>query len=284
MAMHFIIGITPSIRSCGSDLKKESKYGSVTNELWKACTTIELLGIPLSTCNKEQLLAGISYFAGNKQKSLILSGNVYSFNLAYEKPWLNDLFKRATIVRLDGAGLRQGARLLGYDTPPRMTWADFAWDLAALCTEKGHSLYFLGGQPHVAARAAEKLRERFPGLMISGSHHGFFNKQPGHPENTAVLDEIREHKPDILVVGMGMPLQERWLVDNEGQIEATVTMTGGAVFDYISGELRRAPEWMTDNGMEWLGRLLIEPGRLWRRYILGNPLFFSRILRERFAG
>ena len=92
-----------------------------------------------------------------------------------------------------------------------------------------------------------------------------------------MIEGINAAKPDLLIVGLGMPLQERWLADNWSSIDAGVALTAGATFDYISGELRRAPRWMTDNGLEWLGRLLLEPGRLWKRYIIGNPIFFWRV-------
>ncbi|MEZ4642784.1 MAG: WecB/TagA/CpsF family glycosyltransferase [Chloroflexota bacterium] len=78
-----------------------------------------------------------------------------------------------------------------------------------------------------------------------------------------------------------MPVQEKWLLENRENLNVNVIMTGGAVFDYVSGELQRAPKWMTDNGLEWLGRLLIEPRRLWRRYLVGNPVFLWRVLKQR---
>ncbi|PIE00293.1 MAG: glycosyltransferase [Acidobacteria bacterium] len=187
------------------------------------------------------------------------------------------------MVRIDGAGVRLGAKLLGYDTPSRMTWADFAWDLAELCANHELSLYFLGAKPGVAAKAAEKLKAENPDLHFAGIQHGYFNKERAHPENRAVIEAINEAAPDVLVIGFGMPLQELWLNENWEALNATVTLTGGAVFDYISGDLQRAPKWMTDNGLEWLGRMLIEPKRLWRRYVVGNPLFLWRILKQRFG-
>ena len=133
----------------------------------------------------------------------------------------------------------------------------------------------------MTAKAAVRLTERFPNLRILGTHHGFFDKTPGSLENEDVIQRINAVKPDILVTGFGMPLQERWLMDNWDRIEANVALTGGAVFDYISEELRRAPRWMTDHSLEWLGRLIIEPRRLWRRYLIGNPLFLWRVLKQR---
>jgi len=212
---------------------------------------------------------------------IVLSGNVYSFNLAYEQAWLRDFFNQADIVRLDGAGVRLGAWILGYQTSSRMTWADFAWDLAKFAALRDFTFFFLGARPGVADKAAANLKARFPDLRILGTHHGYFDKTPGSAENEAVIDQINAVKPNILIVGFGMPKQERWLLENWERIDANITLTGGAVFDYISGELRRAPRWMTDNGLEWLGRLLIEPRRLWKRYIIGNPLFMWRVLKQR---
>jgi N-acetylglucosaminyldiphosphoundecaprenol N-acetyl-beta-D-mannosaminyltransferase len=122
---------------------------------------------------------------------------------------------------------------------------------------------------------------RHPGLDISGIHHGHFDHTPGSRENEAVVRRVNAARPDILIVGLGMPLQERWLMENRHTIDAGVALTGGAVFDYVSGGLRRGPRLLTDNGFEWLARLLIEPRRLWRRYLIGNPLFLLRVLGQR---
>jgi N-acetylglucosaminyldiphosphoundecaprenol N-acetyl-beta-D-mannosaminyltransferase len=157
------------------------------------------------------------------------------------------------------------------------------WQLARFAQGRDHSLFLLGARPGVADKAAANLRERFPGLRIVGTHHGYFDKAPGSPENEAVIREINAASPNILIVGFGMPLQERWLMDNWDRIEVNVALTGGAVFDYVSGELPRAPRWMTDHGFEWLGRLIIEPGRLWKRYLVGNPIFILRVLGQRIA-
>jgi N-acetylglucosaminyldiphosphoundecaprenol N-acetyl-beta-D-mannosaminyltransferase len=133
----------------------------------------------------------------------------------------------------------------------------------------------------VADKAAANLKARYPDLRIVGTHHGYFDKTQGCAENEAVIEQINTVKPNILIVGFGMPLQERWLMENWDRIDANVALTGGAVFDYVSGELRRAPRWMTENGLEWLGRLIIEPRRLWKRYLIGNPIFLWRVLKQR---
>jgi N-acetylglucosaminyldiphosphoundecaprenol N-acetyl-beta-D-mannosaminyltransferase len=96
-----------------------------------------------------------------------------------------------------------------------------------------------------------------------------------------VLQAINATSPDILLVGLGMPIQERWLMENWGFVKAKVALPVGALFDYLAGEIPRAPHWMTDHGLEWLGRLIVEPRRLWRRYLLGNPRFLWLVLKQR---
>ncbi len=244
---------------------------------------IKVLGIKVSLCTKQQLLSFISGSIWNEEKAVVLSGNVHSMNLAYKNRWLKDLFNNSDVVRLDGIGVRLGAKILGYSTPKRMTWADFAWDLAKLAEDNRFSIFLLGGQEGVAAQAAEKLLIKHPFVKIIGNHHGYFNKNKDNPETLDVLDQINNKKPNILIIGFGMPVQEKWLMENRDKINANVILTGGAVFDYISGNLKRSPQWMNDHGLEWLGRMLIEPRRLWKRYIIGNPVFLWRVLMQRFG-
>lgn len=254
-----------------------TRYGK---QLKEPCQSIHLLGTRLSLCSREKLLYTLKEAVIQDNQFLVLSGNVHSFNLAYENQWLRDFFNQADIVRLDGAGLRLGAKMLGISSPPRMTWADFAWDLAQLCAENEFSIYFLGGKPGVAEKAAVRLQTKYPTLKLAGCQHGYFDKTMSGAENEAVITAVNNAHPDILLIGFGMPIQEKWLLENKEKLNASVIMTGGAVFDYISGELQRAPKWMTDNGLEWLGRLLVEPRRLWQRYLIGNPLFLWRVLKQ----
>jgi N-acetylglucosaminyldiphosphoundecaprenol N-acetyl-beta-D-mannosaminyltransferase len=127
--------------------------------------------------------------------------------------------------------------------------------------------------------AARVLHHAFPALKIVGTRHGYFDKTANSVESDGVIRHINDVRPDILVVGFGMPVQEQWLADNWTALDVSVALTGGAVFDYVSGTLRRPPKWMQGVGLEWLGRMLIEPRRLWRRYVVGNPLFMARVVK-----
>lgn len=242
---------------------------------------IDILGVPVHPLTVEELHEQIGAIIDRGERAQVLNVNVHCLNLAHEHPWLHETLNEADIVFCDGAGVILGARILGYHIPERITFADWMWQLAQFAVERGDTLYFLGARPGVAQAAAERLRQQYPALKIVGVQDGYFNKTAGHEENEAVVQHINQARPNILVLGMGMPLQEQWLRDNWERLDVNVALTGGATFDFISGELKRAPSWMNDHGMEWLGRLIIEPKRLWRRYIVGNPAFLLRVLRER---
>ena len=218
-----------------------------------------------------------------RRGGVVLNVNAHCLNLCYGDPALRRFFNAADLVFCDGAGVRLAAKILGGHLPERITYADWLPRLASFAESEGLSLFFLGARPGVAENAARRLRGTHPTLKVVGVRHGFFDRVSGGPENEAVVAEINAASPDVLLLGLGMPLQERWLMENLGRLNVGVALTGGAVFDYASGGLRRGPRLLTDNGLEWLARLLVEPGRLWRRYLLGNPLFLARIVRQRLA-
>ena len=142
---------------------------------------------------------------------------------------------------------------------------------------EGVSLFLLGAKPGVAEAVSENMRKRFPALSIAGVRDGYFK-----PEETGqVLDEINSSNADILLVAFGAPKQELWLAEHRHKLTACVYLGVGGLFDFYSGRLPRAPVWMREIGMEWTWRLLQEPGRMWRRYLIGNPLFLYRVWLQR---
>ncbi len=241
----------------------------------------QILGVRVAHLTVPMLHESIARYIQQQQKALVLNVNVHCLNLAYQHAWLRHFLNSADLVFCDGAGVILGGRILGEHIPQRITYADWMWQLAAFAERWGFTFFFLGSRPTVAERAARRLIQRSPQLRIVGTHHGHFDQTPGSIVNEAVLAMINAAHPDILVLGMGMPLQERWLMNNWASLQVRVALTGGAVFDYVSGDLRRGPQWMTNHGLEWAARLLIEPQRLWRRYLVGNPLFLWRVLQQR---
>lgn len=240
--------------------------------------SIRLLGVRIDNLSLQELLNAIQVSIREQRKTVIANVNVHALNLACELAWFRNFLNQCEVVFCDGYGVLFTARLRGLNLKKRFTYADIIWPLAEFSENNQLTCYFLGAKPGVAEKAAARLREKYPHLQIVGLHHGYFNKSPHNVENRNVIADINACKPDILIVGFGMPVQEQWLAENWYDINAGLALTGGAIFDYLSGEMPRAPRWMTDHGLEWLGRLIIEPRRLWRRYIIGNPLFLWRIL------
>ena len=230
----------------------------------------------------QELIDYIAEAAKNKKKTIVGNVNVRAMNFAYEKSWYRDFLNNADLVFCDGFGVLLAAKLSGYSLQAvhRMTAPDYLEDLALKCEKENVSLFLLAGKPGVVDKAITKLVSIAPNLRIHG-HHGYFDKSG--KENDLVIEKINDFQPDVLYIGFGMPLQESWILDNCNKIEARVFLPLGACLDFYTDSIYRGPRWLTDNGFEWLTRLITEPTRLWDRYIVGNPLFLFRVLKQRIS-
>jgi N-acetylglucosaminyldiphosphoundecaprenol N-acetyl-beta-D-mannosaminyltransferase len=238
-----------------------------------------ILGAQLNPVSVDDVHDYISDVIERQERAMILHLNVHCVNLCQKYKWLRDFVNQAQMVFCDGDGVRLAAKLLGLAAPPKITYDRWIWQLTEFADQKEYRVFFLGGKPGVADEAAENIKSRFPKLKIVGTHHGYFQKDGA--ENEQVIAKINQAKPDILVLGFGMPVQEQWLRDNWQDVEAHVFLTGGAVFDYASGRAKRAPSWMIRLNLEWLHRFMQEPQRMWVRYVWGNPYFMFKILQSK---
>ncbi len=240
---------------------------------------VDVLGVGVDPFPLTELLDRVQAFVvDGGRKRVVLYANVHVLDQGYGDGELRRIINRADLVYVDGAGVRLAAALLGRWLPRRMTGADWIHDLCARAASEGTRLYFAAGRPGVSERAKTILEGDHPGLRVVGTHHGYLSEDPA--ANESALDDMERAQPDIVLVGMGTPLQERWIRDNRDRIGAPVVWGVGALFDFVTGEVRRGPRWMLDHHMEWAARLLVEPARLWRRYLVGNPLFFARVVRQ----
>jgi N-acetylglucosaminyldiphosphoundecaprenol N-acetyl-beta-D-mannosaminyltransferase len=234
--------------------------------------------IPIDLARPDEMLRTVAGWAAGRETRRVMYVNAHVVNQARLTPGLGEALRAADLVYCDGYGVRLAARALDLPVPHRMTGADWIWDLATLCELTGQSLYLLGSQPPIAREAAARLHRLYPRLDVTGAHHGFFDLDS--PHNERVIEDINDHPAAIVLVGMGTPKQELWVDRYAERLDGAVVWTVGALFDYVSGHLPRAPRWLADNGLEWIFRLAIEPNRMWRRYLLGNPAFLSRVLGE----
>jgi N-acetylglucosaminyldiphosphoundecaprenol N-acetyl-beta-D-mannosaminyltransferase len=193
-----------------------------------------------------------------------------------QDPRLREIVEGCEVVNADGQSLVWASRLLGDPLPERVAGIDLMHRLLALCEDRGYRVFFLGARADVLERAVERLRERHPGLEVAGSRDGWFRDD----ESAAVCEEIRAARPHLLLVAMSSPRKEYWLAEHGPSLGVPLLMGVGGSIDVVAGVTRRAPLWMQRAGLEWLYRLLQEPRRLWRRYLVTNTAFVLLVARE----
>ena len=233
---------------------------------------IDFLGIKVSVLTTDEIIEKILEFTLSGNHKMITYLNAHCVNVSFADPEYKNILNAANIVYADGISIVWGSKLLGKPLPERLTDLDFFDILAKDAAKKDISFYFLGGRPKVAELAADKLRERFPNLNIVGIHHGYFTES----EEENFIKEINLLEPKILLVGMGVPKQEKWIHNHLDELRVNLCWAIGT-FDGLAGLFQRAPSWMLEAGLEWLYRLYQEPKRLWRRYLIGNFIFIYRV-------
>ncbi len=239
---------------------------------------IPVLGVEVDKLTREQVLREVERCFGERRLMLAYV-NAHTLNLAAHDYALREALGASDLVMNDGIGLNLAARMRGERFPENLNGSDFTMLLLQLAARRGWETFLLGGKPGVAETAARRLTERIEGLRIVGTRHGFTNES-----DELLAQRIRDSGAKLLIVALGSPLQEVWLSCNLASTGALVGVGVGAFLDFSAGQFRRAPRWMNLIGIEWCFRLVQEPRRLWRRYIVGNPLFLMRAWRDRHSG
>lgn len=245
-----------------------------------ADSVTDFLGVPLHRLTLEQLLECFDSALDSQGPLHFAYLNVAVSNQAAQDPDLLRALRRADLVYVDGFGIRLGLWLLGKSCPPRTTAGDFAVKVAELCARKGKSIGLLGGTPGAALRLGEEWTRRFPDLRIDLVCDGYEELT----NETLWRRRLEANPPDLLLVGLGVPKQEEWIEKCRNDFGVTLYWSVGALFEYDVGSLKRSPAWMRACGLEWFYRLWTEPGRLWKRYLIGNPRFLLRCLSSRLRG
>jgi N-acetylglucosaminyldiphosphoundecaprenol N-acetyl-beta-D-mannosaminyltransferase len=189
---------------------------------------------------------------------------------------MQQIVARCEIVSADGQSVVWASRLLGDPLPARVPGVDLMAELLVLAESRGHRVYVLGATNEVLARAEEVMHDRYPQLEIAGMRDGYF----GDDEAEAVAEEVRAARPDILFVAISSPKKEYWLGRYGRSLDVPFVMGVGGSVDVMAGVIRRAPATWQRLGLEWLYRLLQEPGRMWRRYLVTNTRFIAMLARE----
>jgi N-acetylglucosaminyldiphosphoundecaprenol N-acetyl-beta-D-mannosaminyltransferase len=231
-----------------------------------------VLGVPVSTINMDVAVRTILGWIDRREAHYICVRDVHGVMRALDDPALMAIHDGAGLITPDGMPLAWTLKARGYKDADRVCGADLIAALCAASIAPGTRHYLYGGKPGVAERMAEALRARFPGLQIVGASTPPF--RPLTPEeDEAAVAEISATRPDVVWIGLSTPKQEYWMRDHVGRIPGATLAGVGAAFDFYAGDVKRAPRWMHRSGLEWLHRLVSEPRRLWRRYLIMAPRF-----------
>ncbi len=242
--------------------------------------TVNVLGVSIALIEQDEIISFIQKGIKEHRKGWITGINGQALNLAYESLWLKDFYHHAILNCSEGFGVVIAAFLSGVKIPKRKVWAEWAYELLQMLEKNDYSLFLLGGTDDVGKKAVDNLHTLYPKLRITGQLNGYFDVN----QNDTVIKSINQKKPDVVFVALGMPKQEEWIYRNIDKLNAAIFFPVGALLDYISGKKKRCPRWMSTMGIEWIYRLLTEPHKVWRRYLLGNPRLVYRALRARFRG
>ena len=232
--------------------------------------SIQVLGVTVNPLAMNELTALVEQSIESGDKHIFANHNLHSVYLFHHDPVMRQFYRLAYCTYVEGMSLLMMAPLFGYWLPRTKRVANLDWidPLMQLASERGWKVYFLGAEIGVGEKAAANLRARFPGLEVK-AEHGFFDRNSA--ENDAVLDRIRAEKPNLLFIGLGMPLQEHWIVKNWDRLEGNVIFNAGNLVRFVADIVPTPPRWMGQVGIEWTYRLATEPRKVWRRYLV-EPL------------
>jgi N-acetylglucosaminyldiphosphoundecaprenol N-acetyl-beta-D-mannosaminyltransferase len=239
---------------------------------------IEILGVKVNPLSILQLNRLISEAIDHRHQWIIANHNLHSVYIYHHQSKMRDFYAKSKYTHIDSMALVFLGKILGFPLrrQQRVTYVDWTNPLMAEAARSGWRIFYLGSKPGVAEQGAKILRARFAGLQIA-TDHGYFNADRDSAENMAILAKINDYQPQIVMVGMSMPRQEQWIVDHLDRLNTNVILPCGATLDYVAGVVPTPPRWAGRIGLEWLFRLIAEPERLWRRYLV-EPWFLLWLL------
>ena len=243
---------------------------------------LKIMGAELDLVTHDEVMHTISSRAKLGLKTLIANHNLHSLYLFHSRQDVRDFYAKAHLIEIDSMPLIAWAKLLGYQATRnhRCTYLDFRdlfWDMVS---QKGLRVFHLGGVPEAAPLAYQEILRRYPKVTLEVAS-GYFDLNG--PENQAIIAKINQFKPDVLLVGMGMPRQETWVNANWADLPECAILNVGAAFDYEAGIVYTPPRWSGRLGLEWLARFIHDPKRLFTRYFLEPWALIPHALADLFV-
>jgi N-acetylglucosaminyldiphosphoundecaprenol N-acetyl-beta-D-mannosaminyltransferase len=240
---------------------------------------ISVAGCPVDQISLDEVVGELCQRIDQRQRTHVIFINAAKVVRCQQSPDLRGAVERADMLLADGVPIVWASRLRRTPLPGRVNGTDLMERMLAVSTERGYSVYLLGARPEVLQRAIGEIQNRYPRLKIAGSRHGYFSEA----DETTIVRDINESRPDLLLIGMSTPQKELWGDRHLQSLNVPVCQGVGGSFDVLAGLTARAPLWMQHYGLEWFYRLLQEPRRLWRRYLETNCAFVRLVLVDLMA-
>jgi N-acetylglucosaminyldiphosphoundecaprenol N-acetyl-beta-D-mannosaminyltransferase len=241
---------------------------------------VNVLGVLVDATNLFESTARIMRWISEKERTYVCVTGVHGIMESQRQPDLKLVHNAAGMVTPDGMPLVYVSRWATYSKCERVYGPDLMLEVCRESVRHGYKHFFFGTTPATLSRLTNRLSEQFPGLQVAGTFAPPFRPLT-ESERTDVVARMNECAPDIVWVGLSTPKQERWMADHRQQLAAPVLIGVGAAFDFHSGTVRQAPRWIQPLCLEWIFRLLCEPKRLWKRYLLNNPQFIVFLIMQR---
>lgn len=238
---------------------------------------VSVMGCPVDPWTMNQTVSAADELIKEAKFAHLIGVNANKILQMRDDSEMDSIVRRCEIINADGASMVMAAKKLGVDLPERVAGIDLLWQLCELADSKRYRVYLLGAKREVVSTTVEVLQGKYPKMVIAGYRDGYFSEE----EFDAVVNQVTQEKPDIVFVGITSPKKER-LIERFRDLGATGIYVGvGGSFDVVSGNIPRAPMWMQKANLEWLFRMMQEPGRLAKRYVIGNVRFLSLLQKEK---
>ena len=271
----------PSTRSArpGSEFPLSNGVKEPDRPAARTIDRVNILGVGAMPLDLGRAAATLERWRTERQRKYVCLISVHGLVVAQRNPDIRRALNGCSMAAEDGMPLVWWSRLAGFTQARRVCGSDLLDAVCAYGLPRSYRHYFYGASPHVLGLLTDRLRRRHPGLIVAG-----YRSPPFRPltadEDAEDVAAINEARPDFVWIGLGMPKQEKWMVEHLGKIDATALIGIGAAFDFHAGTKPRAPIWMQRSGLEWLFRLMTEPRQLAHRYVIDNALFVGYMLRQ----
>lgn len=237
---------------------------------------VDFYNIRLDNPDRDEVIDLCRSYLKSERCHTLFFLNAHCFNIAQGNPYYARAINSSDLLLNDGIGIKIASMFAGISLKQNLNGTDLIPAILSLAADTGNDAFFVGGRNGVAANAARQAMIKFPGLRVVGSHSGYFNQQQEH----SLIETINKSKATVLVLGMGVPKQELWAVEHKSLFtDVRIIVGGGAILDFLSGNISRAPLWIRRLNMEWLYRFYLEPRRMAGRYTKGILLFFFHVMR-----